>query len=94
MLASITDNSLDVVKLENFSEEEENINGSSFVWGLVQTASTEAVDHEAWPQWRLSQKKKEEVLLVLHINHNNTNPELVVSHPGKEIDKWTRVKTC
>ena len=50
MLASITDNSLDVVKLENFSEEEENINGCSFVWGLVQTASTEAVDHEAWPQ--------------------------------------------
>ena len=49
MLASITDNSLDVVKLENFSEEE-NINGYSFVWGLVQTASTEAVDHEAWPQ--------------------------------------------
>ena len=106
MLASSNtndNNSLDddnVVNLENNFSEEEYINnavGCSFVWGLVQTASTEAVDHEACkPQWRLFQKKnKEEVLLVLHINHNNTNLELVVSHPGKEIDKWVtrRVKT-
>ena len=98
-LISFTDNNSlnDVVNLQNFSEEEyiNIINGCSLFWGLVQTASTEAVYHEAKPQWRLFRKKKEEVLLVLHNNHNNTNPELVVSLQGKEIDKWTSlVKTC